>query len=112
METSALRSASAFLYAHWRRVSLISLAVVTPCFWHRHLEAGDLASHLYNAWLAQLIQSGHAPGLYLARQWNNVLFDFALTGLGGIIGLQAAEKIATSVSVLIFFGARLHGHAL
>ncbi len=103
MEISALRSVSAFLHSHWRRVAIISLAVVTPCFWQRHLEAGDLASHLYNAWLAQLIQNGHAPGLYLARQWNNVLFDFALTGLGSFIGLQATEKIATSVSVLIFF---------
>ncbi len=68
-----------------------------------HIEAGDLASHTYNAWLAQLIEHGQANGLWIARQWNNVLFDIALTRLADIVGLRLAEKIIVSSAVLIFF---------
>jgi hypothetical protein len=88
---------------NWPRFVLVSALIVLPCFWHRHLEAGDLASHVYNAWLAQLIQRGQAPGLYIVRQWNNVLFDFTLIGLAKYLGLRAAERIAASAAVLIFF---------
>jgi hypothetical protein len=91
------------LRGYWPRFILISAVVILPCFWHRHIEAGDLASHVYNAWLAHLIQNGRAPGLYIARQWNNVLFDFTLSGLARILGLRVAERIATSAAVLIFF---------
>ena len=65
-DDSALASAWRFLGRHWTRVLGISAALLLPCFWHRHIEAGDLGSHLYNAWLAQLIENGQAPGLYLA----------------------------------------------
>jgi hypothetical protein len=82
---------------------VISVPVLVPCFWHRHIEAGDLGSHVYNAWLAQLIQQGRAPGLYIVRQWNNVLFDLMLFHFGNIFGLAAAEKIAVSLCVLTFF---------
>lgn len=82
---------------------LVSLVVLVPCFWHQHIEAGDLGSHVYNAWLAQLIQQGKAPGLYIVRQWSNVLFDLMLLHLGDLFGLAAAEKIAVSLCVLIFF---------
>ena len=81
----------------------MSVGVLAPCWWHRRIEAGDLASHTYNAWLAQLIDRGQAPGLWLARQWNNVLFDIALTDLGRLIGLGPAEKIVVSAAVLVFF---------
>lgn len=81
----------------------VSAAVLIPCLWHRRIEAGDLASHVYNAWLAQLIEKGQAPGLYIARQWNNILFDVMLLGLAKIAGLAAAQKIAASVCVLTFF---------
>ena len=81
----------------------ISLLLLVPCFWHRRIEAGDLASHVYNAWLAQLIEHGQAPGLYLARQWNNVLVDVALLRLGSLLGFVAAERIVASACVLIFF---------
>jgi hypothetical protein len=50
-----------------------------------------------------LIAKGQAPGLFLARQWSNVLFDFALSRLGNLVGLAVAEKIAVSAAVLIFF---------
>lgn len=74
-----------------------------PCFWHRRIEAGDLGSHTYNAWLAQLISRGQAPGLYIARQSTNVLSDLLLAHLGTLLGWQAAERIVVSVSALVFF---------
>jgi hypothetical protein len=81
----------------------ISIAMIVPCFWHRHIEAGDLASHVYNAWLAQLIEKGQAPGLYIVHQWNNVLFDWTLLHAANLVGSVAAEKIVVSFCVLIFF---------
>lgn len=102
-DVPALACVAHFLREYVVRVSLISMAVLIPCFWHRHIEAGDLASHTYNAWLAQLIEKGQAPGLWLARQWNNVLFDISVTGLGNLIGVRAAEKIVVAAAVLIFF---------
>jgi hypothetical protein len=81
----------------------ISVILLVPCFWHRHIEAGDLGSHVYNAWLAELVEQGKAPGLYLVHQYDNVLFDLLLVGLAKLFGLTLAEKVATSICVLIFF---------
>jgi hypothetical protein len=100
---SALSSCGDFLRQNAFRVLAVSTAVLIPCFWHRRIEAGDLASHTYNAWLAQLIARGEAPGLFIAKQWNNVLFDVCLSHLGTLIGLGLAEKICVSAAVLIFF---------
>jgi len=93
----------AFIRQHALRILAISAAVLAPIFWHRNIAAGDLGSHLYNAWLAQLIRHGQAPGLWLAPRWNNVLFDYLLVALGRFVSLHAAEKIAVSIAVLIFF---------
>jgi hypothetical protein len=95
--------AVAFVQNRRWAILLLSLAVLIPCFWHRHIEAGDLPSHVYNAWLAQLIEKGQAPGLYLARQWNNVLFDVSLLQVAKVTGLAVAEKIVVSACALIFF---------
>jgi hypothetical protein len=84
-------------------VLLVSMAILIPCFWQRHIQAGDLASHVYNAWLAQLVGEGKAPGVYAVWQWKNVLFDLMLLKLGKIFGFGAAEKIAVSLCVLVFF---------
>lgn len=81
----------------------ISVLLLVPCFWHRHIEAGDLGSHVYNAWLAQLIEQGKAPGLYTVTQWNNVLFDLLLLNLSKLFGFVLGEKLATSFCVLVFF---------
>jgi hypothetical protein len=81
----------------------ISVVIVVPCLWHRRIEAGDLGSHVYNAWLAQLIEQGQAPGLYLVRQWNNVLCDWLLLHVANVVGFAAAEKIVVSACVVIFF---------
>jgi hypothetical protein len=100
---SVLAAVGGFLRTYWRRILIISAAVTIPCFWHRRIEAGDLPSHVYNAWLAQLIERGRAPGLWLAHPWTNVLFDVALEKLGNLVGLGAAQKILVPASVLVFF---------
>jgi len=84
-------------------VLLVSAAMLIPCFWQRHIQAGDLASHVYNAWLAQLVAEGKAAGVYAVRQWHNVLLDLMLLKLGKLFGFLAAEKIAVSLCVLVFF---------
>ena len=92
-----------FLRLHRIRTLVVSALVLAPCFWHREIVSSDLGSHLYNAWLAQLIERGQAPGLYLSGQHTNVLFDWMLSGVGSIFGLRIGGKIAVSIAVLIFF---------
>jgi len=84
-------------------VAVFSVAVLAPCWWHPHIEAGDLASHVYNAWLAQLIEKGQAPGLYVVRQWNNVLVDWLLLHAANLVGFTLGEQIVVSLCVLLFF---------
>jgi len=84
-------------------ILLISALLLIPCYWQLHIEAGDLGSHVYNAWLAQLIERRMAPGLYTVSQWNNVLLDALLLNFSKIFGFGIAEKLATSLSVLVFF---------
>ncbi len=102
-QASCLVAAARFLREYWLRFTFISSALLIPCFWHRRIEAGDLGSHAYNAWLAQLIEKGQAPGLYIAGQWNNVLFDLLLLKFGNWFGLAAAQKIVVPLCTLIFF---------
>ncbi len=85
------------------RVAILSALVVTPCFWQSRIQAGDLSSHLYNAWLAILIGEGKAPGLWIAPQWTNVLFDVILSGLMRVVGPWGAEHVAVPLAVLVFF---------
>lgn len=100
---SCLARAGEFVRAHGVAIAAISFGVLVPCFWHPRIEAGDLGSHAYNAWLALLIKSGNAPGLLLTQQWTNVLFDSVLTWLSAVVGFSAAQRIAVGASVLIFF---------
>ena len=100
---SAIATSLRLVKKRYGRMATISAALLAPCYWHARIEAGDLASHVYNAWLAQLIGRGQAPGLYIARQWNNVLFDVVLVRLASLVGFGWAEKIAVSACVLIFF---------
>jgi hypothetical protein len=102
-QASCLVTVARFLREYWLRFALISSALLIPCFWHQRIEAGDLGSHVYNAWLAQLIEKGQAPGLYIARQWNNVLFDVLLLKFGNLLGLAAAQRIAVTLCVMLFF---------
>src|SRR2546427_2603437 len=101
--TFALRVAASFLRKNVFAVVPISALLLVPCFWHSRIQAGDLGSHVYNAWLAQLIEHHQISGLTIARQWNNILFDLLLLHVGNLLGLAAAEKIVVSLAVLIFF---------
>jgi hypothetical protein len=83
------------------RVAVISLLLLVPCFWQAHIQAVDLSSHLYNAWLSILISQGKAPGLVLVSQRTNVLFDLILAGLMRAVGPWGAEHIAVPVAVLV-----------
>src|ERR1700730_4012616 len=102
-EVSVTIQAFRFIRSRWVSIVVLSALVLLPCFWHRRIEAGDLGSHTYNAWLALLVTQGRAPGLYLVPQWNNILVDSALGRLGGAFGFTAAEKIVVPICVLIFF---------
>lgn len=98
-----IRQGVSFVRAVICRVLLISSLLLIPCFWHRRIEAGDLPSHTYNAWLAQLIAHKQAPGLYIDSRWNNVLSDIALAKLGPLFGFVVAEHLVVALAVLIFF---------
>ena len=99
----ASKEAFAFVQRSWLAMVGASAALLVPCFWHRHIQATDLGSHVYNAWLAQLIQQGKAPGLHIVPQTSNVLFDLMLSILFQAFGPIAAERIAVSITVLLFF---------
>jgi len=92
-----------FFRSNISRVLVVSALILVPCFWHKRLEAGDLPSHTYNAWLAHLIVQGQAPGLYIESRWNNILVDLILEKLGVWVGFLAAERLLAVVSVLLFF---------
>ena len=92
-----------FISGYRLRIPVVSCLLLIPCFWHREIVSSDLGSHLYNAWLSQLIRHGQAPGLWLSSQRTNVFFDLLLEWLGAVFSLHTAEKIAVSISVLIFF---------
>src|SRR6202521_5780724 len=98
-----MRQAQKFIGENTGRVLLISALILVPCFWHKSIEAGDLPSHTYNAWLAHLVAQGQAPGLYIQPRWNNILVDLALEKLGALVGFVPAERIVVVVCVLIFF---------
>ena len=84
------------------RYVLLSLLLLAPVYWQPRIQAGDLSSHIYNAWLAQLAEGGRAEGLVVVRQWTNVLFDLMLSGLFRAFGPEAAQRIAVSAAVLTF----------
>jgi hypothetical protein len=101
--TTLLSISFQFLRRHWLAIPSVSVFLLIPCFWHRYIVAGDLDSHVYNAWLVQLIERGRAPGLWIARQWDNILFDMILSNLANIFGLHVAERVGVVLCVLIFF---------
>jgi hypothetical protein len=96
-------SALRFLRANTLAVVTLSALLLVPCFWHTHIQAGDLGSHIYNAWLAQLVERHQVSGLLVVRQWTNVLFDLVVLHGANFFGFLAAEKFAVSLVVLSFF---------
>src|SRR5215471_21288273 len=99
----APQAAWRFLRDRAAQVALLSMLLLIPCFWHTHIQAGDLGSHIYNAWLAQLAERQQISGVIVVRQWSNVLFDLMLRYTASRFGFMAAEKIAVSIVVLVFF---------
>jgi len=81
---------------------LVSVLLLVPCFWQSRIQAGDLSSHLYNAWLATLIAQGKAPGLWIEHRSNNVLSDVAMQWLLQHGGPGLAQRILVPAMVLIF----------
>jgi len=86
-------------------IAVVALLILVPCFWQPYIEAGDLASHTYNAWLAGQIELGKVPprSVTLAHPITNVLSDWALQALVYKLGRAGAERIVVSASVEIFF---------
>jgi len=80
-----------------------SAGVLIPCVWQEHIQAGDLSSHLYNAWLAGQIHSGAVKGLSLVPLSTNVLTDWAFERLIYSVGVSAAERSVSAAAALIFF---------
>jgi len=87
----------------WLPWIVISLALLIPCVWQEFIEAGDLSSHVYNAWLASQIRSGSVHDLYLTHPPTNVLCDWALEWLVVRIGPAWAERVVAGIAVLLFF---------
>ncbi len=81
---------------------LVSLAVLAPCYWQRRIHAGDLSSHIYNAWLAEIVQAGKMPGLEVQHQSTNVLFDLMLSAFFRAFGPSVAQRLAVSIAVVVF----------
>src|ERR1700745_947156 len=94
------------LYWHkpgdWIAIPLFSVALLIPCLWQSGIQSADLSSHIYNAWLASQIHQGNAPGLWISSQKDNVLFDLMLEWLLVRVGPDLAQRIAVSISVLVF----------
>ena len=42
----------------WGWYVLASILMLVPVYWQPRVQAGDLSSHIYNAWLTQLIETG------------------------------------------------------
>ena len=82
--------------------ALASLLVLLPCYWQPRIQAGDLSSHVYNSWLAQLIDAGKLPGLVVAHQATNILFNQVLSALFVTLGPDLAQRMAVSMAVLVF----------
>ncbi len=82
---------------------VVSILVLLPCFWQTRIQAIDLSSHVYNAWLSSLVSQNRAQGLWMAHQFNNVLFDWVLGWLLPRFGSSVAQRLAVSATVLIFF---------
>ena len=85
------------------RPILVSAALAVPCFWLPIVSAFDLQSHLYNAWLATLIENGSIHGVSIEHQSTNVLIDILLTVLLRAFGVLVAERVLCYATVLVFF---------
>lgn len=91
-----------------RRLSLVTGAIVTlcvliPCYWQPHIEANDLPSHLYNAWLYLQVHATRPPGIIITHPATNFLADELLALTMSWFGPWWSEHLVVSLSVLLFF---------
>src|SRR5205809_2530622 len=86
----------------WKVYVPLSMLVLLPVYWQPRVQAGDLSSHIYNAWLAQLIETGQTQGMVVVKQTTNILFDLMLSTLFPLVGAELAQRIAVSIAVLTF----------
>jgi hypothetical protein len=96
-------STSMRLGSRWLWSPVISLLLIVPCLWQPIVSSGDLQSHIYNAWLAELIRSGSIHGLWIGHQSTNLLLDILFPWLLRVFGVSGAERVAASACVLVFF---------
>jgi hypothetical protein len=81
----------------------VALAIAIPCVWQSRIQANDLSSHLYNAWLCKEVSAGHLEGLYVVPQSSNILFDTLLSLLMQSGSAAFTEHAAVLIAVEIFF---------
>jgi hypothetical protein len=81
----------------------VTLLLIVPCLWQPHIQAGDLSSHLYNAWLASEIQRARIDGFEMVPVWTNVLTDWVMTAAVPVVGAVWSARLVTVPAVLIFF---------
>jgi hypothetical protein len=81
----------------------VAAVLLIPCVWQPRILAGDIPSHVYNAWLATQVEQGNTPGLILTHPLTNVLSDWMLQGLIARLGPVWAERIVIGAAVEIFF---------
>jgi hypothetical protein len=96
-------SISMRLGPRWLWSPVISLLLIVPCLWQPIVSSGDLQSHIYNAWLAELIRTGSIHGLWIGHQSTNLLLDILFPWLLRVFGVSGAERVAAGASVLVFF---------
>ena len=85
----------------WWYIAL-SVLMLAPVYWQPRVQAGDISSHAYNAWLTHLIETGRDQGLVIVGQTTNILFDLMQGSLFGLFGAELALRISVSVAVLVF----------
>ncbi len=74
-------------------VTAVALVVTLPPLLVPVFPAGDLHSHVFNAWLARGIAAGRLPGLSLAPSWTNAGIDRALEALLCVAPPRVAEAV-------------------
>src|SRR5204862_2618440 len=70
-----------------------SALLLLPCVWQPRVGIGDFPSHIYNAWLAILIEQGQLSGMTLAHLKTNVLVDMALVWLLKHFSVLTAQRL-------------------
>src|SRR3954447_12293410 len=87
---------------HWKAYVFVSMLFLLPIYWQPRVQAGDLSSHIYNAWLAQLVETGRTQGLVVVHQTTNILFDLMLSAFLRVAGAEFAQRVSVSIAVLVF----------